>query len=108
MARYRVYSLNKYHRIGFADELSAADDQEAILLAQEVKSDAMQWEVWEGHRLVAEINGRSGQGSDAEYLIKREQQELEAALQSYDKRVRQVHLDLADAYTRRVNEAQGA
>ena len=44
--------------------------------------------------------------SDAEYLIKREQQELEAALQSYDKRVRQVHLDLADAYTRRVNEAQ--
>ena len=44
--------------------------------------------------------------SDAEYLIKREQQELQAALQSYDKRVRQVHLDLADAYTRRVNEAQ--
>ena len=44
--------------------------------------------------------------SDAEYLIKREQQELEAALQSNDKRVRQVHLDLADAYTRRVNEAQ--
>lgn len=45
--------------------------------------------------------------SNAEYLIKREQQELEAALQSSDKRVRQVHLDFADAYTRRANEAMG-
>jgi len=44
--------------------------------------------------------------SEAEYLIKREQQELEAALQASDKRVRQVHLDLADAYTSRVNEAE--
>jgi len=43
---------------------------------------------------------------EAEYLIKREQQELEAALQASDKRVRQVHLDLADAYTSRVNEAE--
>ncbi len=46
--------------------------------------------------------------SDAEFLIKREQQELEAALQASDKRVRQVHLDLADAYTRRANEAKRA
>ena len=44
--------------------------------------------------------------SDAEFLIKREQQELEAALQASDKRVRQVHLDLADAYTRRADEAK--
>ena len=44
--------------------------------------------------------------SDAEFLIKREQQELEAALQASDKRVRKVHLDLADAYTRRANEAK--
>jgi hypothetical protein len=42
--------------------------------------------------------------SDAQYLIKREQQELEAALRSTDERVRQVHLELADCYTRRVSK----
>ena len=58
MARYRVYSLDQYGRIGFADEINAVDDQQAILMAKEVKSDAMQWELWEGHRLVAEVNVR--------------------------------------------------
>jgi predicted nucleic acid-binding protein len=43
---------------------------------------------------------------DAEYLIKREQQELEAALRASDARVRQVHLELADAYTFRVNQTK--
>ena len=65
IACYRVYSLDKYGRIAFADEFSATDDQEAILLAREVKSDAMQWEVWEEHRLVAEINGRLETGVGA-------------------------------------------
>ena len=65
MARYRVYSLDNYGRIGFADEFSATDDQEAILLAREVKSDAIQWEVWNEHRLVAEINGRLETGVGA-------------------------------------------
>lgn len=37
--------------------------------------------------------------SNAEYLIKREQQELEAALQSADPQVRKRHLDRADTYT---------
>jgi hypothetical protein len=44
--------------------------------------------------------------SDAEYLIKREQQELEAALRTSDARVRQVHLELAAAYTFRLNQTK--
>jgi len=44
--------------------------------------------------------------SDAEYLIKREQQELEAALRASDARARQVHLELANAYTFRLNETK--
>jgi hypothetical protein len=43
---------------------------------------------------------------DAEYLIKREQQELEAALRASDARVRQVHLELANAYTFRLNQTK--
>ena len=65
MALYRVDSLDTYGRIGFADEVGATDDQEAILLAREVKSDAMQSEVWEEHRLAAEINGRPVTGVGA-------------------------------------------
>ena len=42
--------------------------------------------------------------SHAEYLIKREQQELEAALQSADPQVRKRHLDRADAYTSLLSE----
>lgn len=41
---------------------------------------------------------------DADYLIKREQQELAAALRAADRRVRQVHLEMADAYTFRISE----
>ena len=37
--------------------------------------------------------------SNAEDLIKREQQELEAALRSTDPQIRKRHLDKADAYT---------
>lgn len=43
---------------------------------------------------------------EAQYLIKREQQELEAALRASDARVRQVHLELADAYTFQLKEAK--
>jgi hypothetical protein len=44
--------------------------------------------------------------SDAEYLIKREQQELDAALRTADARVRRIHLELASAYTFRLNETK--
>ena len=58
MAQYRVYSLDKYGRIGLAEEISAADDEQAILMAEEINSNALQWEVWDGHRLVVEVNVR--------------------------------------------------
>ena len=45
---------------------------------------------------------------DAEYLIRREQQELAAALQAADARVRQIHLDLASAYTSRLSDTERA
>jgi hypothetical protein len=41
---------------------------------------------------------------DADYLIKREQQELEAARRASDVRARRLHLEMADAYTFRVSE----
>ena len=42
--------------------------------------------------------------TDAEYLIQRAQQELQAAMQAFDGRVREVHLELADAYTFKLRE----
>ena len=41
---------------------------------------------------------------DAEYLADRAQQELRAALLAYDVRARTIHLELADAYTFRLQE----
>ena len=42
--------------------------------------------------------------SDADYLIERAQQELRAAMSAFDERVREVHLELADAYSFRLRE----
>jgi hypothetical protein len=42
--------------------------------------------------------------SDAEYLIARAQQELRAAMRAPDARVRQIHLELADAYSFRLRQ----
>ena len=42
--------------------------------------------------------------SDAEYFAERAQQELRAA--TSDRRVRQIHLELADAYAFRLREAK--
>ena len=44
--------------------------------------------------------------SDAEYLTERAVQELSAAMRSSDARVREIHLELADAYTFKVREMQ--
>lgn len=43
---------------------------------------------------------------DTAYLADRAQQELSAALISPDCRVRDIHLDMADAYLMRLREAQ--
>jgi hypothetical protein len=42
--------------------------------------------------------------SDAEYLVQRAHEELIAAMKSSDHRVREVHLELADAYAFRLRE----
>lgn len=44
--------------------------------------------------------------SDAEYFAERAQQELRAAIRTSDRRVRQIHLELADAYAFRLREAR--
>jgi hypothetical protein len=44
--------------------------------------------------------------SDAEYLTDRALSELRAAILAYDVRVRLVHLELADAYTARLEEVK--
>ena len=45
--------------------------------------------------------------SDAEYLTARARQELSAAMRASDPRVRQIHLELADAYAFRLREMKG-
>jgi hypothetical protein len=42
--------------------------------------------------------------SDADYFAERAHQELLAAMRSPDRRVRERHLELADAYTFRLSE----
>lgn len=42
--------------------------------------------------------------ADADYFVERAHQELKAAMQALDLRVRQVHLQLADAYAFRSRE----
>jgi hypothetical protein len=42
--------------------------------------------------------------SDAEYLVQRAHDELIAAMKSSDHRVREIHLELADAYAFRLSE----
>lgn len=42
--------------------------------------------------------------SDAEYFTERAHQEINAALHAADRRVRDVHLELADAYAFRLRE----
>jgi len=44
--------------------------------------------------------------TDAEYWFLRAQQEREAALKSSDRRVREIHLELADAYSFRISETK--
>jgi len=43
---------------------------------------------------------------DTEFLADRAQQEISAALKSSNPRVRDVHLDMADAYLLRLRETQ--
>jgi hypothetical protein len=56
VASYRMYSLDRAGRIrSFAEELIAGSDEEAISKAREMKSDALQCEIWKGRRLVRSL-----------------------------------------------------
>lgn len=59
-------------------------------------------------RIGQSFEGASGgwRMDDIAYLAERAQQELSAALKSTDSRVRNVHVDFADAYVLRIREAQ--
>ena len=59
MSSYRVYSLDGTGRIGLAEWVDAADDQDAIRQARVLKQHALKCEVWERNRLVARLNAQS-------------------------------------------------
>ncbi len=58
MASYRLYCLDGASRIGLAEWIEANSDEHALVLARDLKPDALKWETWEGKRLVARLSGR--------------------------------------------------
>ena len=60
MTDYRLYRLDGDGKIGFAEWIQAASDQEAIGAAERMWPDATRCEIWQRNRLVAKLNG-SGQ-----------------------------------------------
>jgi hypothetical protein len=56
MREYRLYCLDGAGRIGFAEWIEAADDEQAVAKARELKKNTAICEVWERHRLVATLN----------------------------------------------------
>lgn len=56
MVDYRIYSLDGDGRIGFADWISADNDEDAIVQARNLKPDAQRCEIWQGKRLVAKLS----------------------------------------------------
>jgi hypothetical protein len=57
---YRVYCFDQVHNVLSVDELAAASDEEAIARA-EAGDYGTRCELWDGRRLVAEINGQRQQ-----------------------------------------------
>jgi hypothetical protein len=61
---YRVYCLDGAGRVGLAEWIQAADDDEAIRQAHELKPSARKCEVWLRDRLVASIWGQADRLAD--------------------------------------------
>lgn len=57
---YRVYCFDAAHRVLTADLIEAASDEEAIATA-EAKGFGSKCEIWDGRRLVAELEDRQQQ-----------------------------------------------
>ena len=58
MAEYRLYCMDGLGHIHHAEPLEAADDQEAIRKAHDLKLHAVKCEVWHRDRLVATLNSQ--------------------------------------------------
>ena len=56
MAHYRLYCLDGSGKIGLADWFEAYTDEEAIDAARESKAGALKCEVWQGMRMVAQLD----------------------------------------------------
>lgn len=63
MPKYRMYSLNEFGRISYAEDLDADDDQQAVALVRELSPGARICEVWERRRLVATIKAGDFRGA---------------------------------------------
>lgn len=55
MADYRMYSLDEFGKISYAEYISAPTDVAAIALAREIRPDSRKSEIWQGRRLVATV-----------------------------------------------------
>jgi len=58
MPEYRVYCMDGTGHISLAEWIEAGDDAEAIRQAHITKRGALKCEIWQGHRLVAAIDGQ--------------------------------------------------
>lgn len=52
---YRVYSLDGAGRLGFAEQINAETDGEAMALARDLMPHAVKGELWQDRRLVATL-----------------------------------------------------
>jgi hypothetical protein len=59
MRHYRLYCLDGAGRISLAEWIDAADDEDAIRQAQDMKRGALRCEVWSGKRLVATLDAQA-------------------------------------------------
>ena len=58
MVAYRLYCMDGEGHIHYAEPLEAADDQDAISKAHDLKMHAAKCEVWHRDRLVATLNAQ--------------------------------------------------
>ena len=63
MPSYRLYSLDGAGRIMAADWLKA-DSDEAAIAAARVRSTALHYELWQGQRFVARVDGSGATSGD--------------------------------------------
>lgn len=59
MPQYRLYCLDGAGRIGLAELIKAADDEDAVRQAHEIKHHALKCEVWQRQRLVATLDAHA-------------------------------------------------